>query len=723
EEEVDKEEGEVDKEEGEVDKEEGEVDREEEEVDREEEEVDTKEGKVEKEAGEIDRETGEIDRETGEIEKEAGEVDREEGEVDKEEEEVEKEAGEVEKEAVEEDREEGEVDKEAGEIDRETGEIEKEAGEVDKEAAEVDREEGEVDRGEGKVDRETGEIEKEEIEVDREEGKVDRETGEIEKEAGEVEKEVGEVDRETGEIEKEAGVEKEVGEVEKEAGEIDRETGEIEKEKVDRNPRGVDKEKTELENLKLNAQIKKRIPIEEVIKQIGEKYEYVEKLKGYIKANAKKNEAYINDKYDSEISNPTTYLIPGVGGSTLIAQYKNAQINSCGKNTLNSKPFRIWLSLGRLFSIISNIYCTFDTLRLSYDEETNLYYNQKGVIIRTEKYGSLKGVDYLDYFSNTGIRLTRYFNFLSSRFISNGYVDGDSIVGAPYDWRYPLYQQNFEVLKAHIEYSYEMRKTKINLIGHSLGGLYINYFLTRKVDKEWKEKYLNCVIYMNSPFKGSFKTIRALLHGNRDMISFSLSKLAKLSISEGMMKAIGNSIGSLFDLIPYREYYEYDQIVVLMNLDSTPVDQEKIQFLIKSCGLYNQECYTKREDVKLQVFTLSNWHTLLNDELRIRYEKYSPYVDKKFSMDHGIPIYCVYSTDKKKTTEHVLFFQSPDLNKEPYLYFGEGDGTVPLESLKACNNFFNAKEAKHLQNVNHSGILHNSDAAKYIYSKAHVTYE
>ncbi|GAW81738.1 phosphatidylcholine-sterol acyltransferase precursor [Plasmodium gonderi] len=413
---------------------------------------------------------------------------------------------------------------------------------------------------------------------------------------------------------------------------------------------------------------------------------------------------------------PTTFLLPGVGGSTLIIQYENALIPSCSNDVLNSKPFRMWVSLPRLFSLTSNVYCLFDTLRLTYNSEKKIYQNQTGVKVTVENYGYLKGVEYLDYINNVGIGVTGYYNDVSSHFVSNGYVDGESIIGAPYDWRYPLYQQDYKLFKESIETAYEKRNgMKVNLMGHSLGGLFINYFLTHLVDKEWKTKYLNAILYMSSPFKGTVKTIRALLHGNRDSVSFKITSLIRISISDTMMKAIGNSMGSLFDLIPYKEYYEHDQVVILINTDTTPIDENYMQQVVMSCGIYNRECYLNRSDVKLKVYTLSDWHELLNDDLMEKYNNHKPHREIDFSVDHGVPIYCVYSSLNKKNTDYMLFFQKEDL-KEPIIYHGNGDGTVPLESLAACSNFYNAKEIKYFENYTHIGILHNAEVVKYVYN-------
>ncbi|SOV21797.1 phospholipase, putative [Plasmodium sp. DRC-Itaito] len=413
---------------------------------------------------------------------------------------------------------------------------------------------------------------------------------------------------------------------------------------------------------------------------------------------------------------PTTYLLPGLGGSTLIAEYKNASIHSCSRYVLNSKPFRVWISLSRLLSIQSNIYCTFDTIRLRYDEKQKIYYNQPGVFIDVEKFGNLKGIEYLDYFNNTGIGITKYFNVVGQYFTSHGYIDGESIIGAPYDWRYPLNQQNYKILKEHIEYIYEKRNsTKVNLIGHSLGGLFLNYFLSRIVSKKWKQKHLSKIIFISTPFKGSIKTIRALIQSRKDFISFRISKLIKLSIPESMMKALGNSLGSLFDLLPYREYYKRDQVVILINMSNTPIDEDHVQYLVTLCGIYKPECYRNRTEVNLKVYTLENWQELLDHKLKVKYENYKLHRERYYNKDHGIPIYCLYSTINKKETEYLLYFQTPNTREEPTIYYGSGDGTVGTESLQACSNFYNTVLTHHFPDTSHVGILYTEETAKYIY--------
>ncbi|SCO93092.1 phosphatidylcholine-sterol acyltransferase, putative [Plasmodium malariae] len=579
-------------------------------------------------------------------------------------------------------------------------------------------------------------VEKEAVavkEAEAEGKEVEAEGKEVEAEGKEAEAEGKEAEAEGKEVESEGKeVESEGKEVEEEGKEAEAEGKEAETEGKEAEAEGKD---VESEGKEAEAEGKEAAAVraDEVQKNVVEEHPKISsffkkskkhKFNGESKdENKKVDEKHVETNIDqdkhSESKKLTTYLLPGVGGSTLIAQYKNALIPSCGSNVLNSEPFRIWFSIKRLFSVTTNIYCTLDTIRLNYDVEKKLYVNQPGVNISVEEFGKLKGVRHLDYIRNTAIAITRYYHILASQFTSNGYVEGESIIGAPYDWRYPLNQQDYDTFKKHIEHMYEKRnKIKVNLIGHSFGGLFINFFLSRIVNKEWKQKYINNIIYMSCPFKGTVKTVRALLHGNRDFISFKLSKLISFSVSDGMMKAIGNSIGSLFDLIPYREYYEYDQVVIIININDKPINEKVMQSVITRCGIYNKECYLNRTDIKLKVYTLSNWHELLSEDLKEKYYNNLPYIDRHFDMDHGVPIYCVHSTQKNKNTDYLLFYQRENLNDEPIVYYGGGDGTVPYDSLASCSNFHNSVKYKNFQYNGHMEILHNPEVAKYVYNIA-----
>ncbi|CAD2108740.1 phosphatidylcholine-sterol acyltransferase, putative phospholipase, putative [Plasmodium vinckei] len=432
-----------------------------------------------------------------------------------------------------------------------------------------------------------------------------------------------------------------------------------------------------------------------------------------IVGSSKENNSTISDKKNKN----SVYLIPGLGGSTLIAEYNNAQIESCSSEVLHSKPYRIWLRLSRLFSVKSNIYCLFDTLKLDYDRENKIYRNKPGVIIDVENYGYIKGVAFLDYIKNKPMRLTRYYGIIADKFLKNEYVDGKDILSAPYDWRFPLSQQKYHILKSHIEYIYKLKnETKVNLIGHSLGGLFINYFLSQFVDDEWKKKHINIVIHISVPFAGAIKAIRALLYNNKDYTLFKVTSFFKMLISGNLIRTMAQSIGSPFDLLPYRKYYDRDQIVVIINMSEFPIDKKLVQSIVTECGIYNESCYTDREDVNLKIYTLSNWHELLSNDMREKYENYIQYTDRFFSVDHGIPTYCLYSTTKKKNTEYMLFYQNMHFNQDPIIYYGIGDGTIPLESLEACKKLQNVKETKHFEYYKHLGILKTYKVSDYIYN-------
>ncbi|KEG02597.1 phosphatidylcholine-sterol acyltransferase, putative phospholipase, putative [Plasmodium vinckei vinckei] len=489
-------------------------------------------------------------------------------------------------------------------------------------------------------------------------------------------------------------------------------------------------EKIDESNVENLSEIEEKYDIYKVIQEIDDgdfkKYEHSYYLENTspdaednldddmeVVGSSKENNSTISDKKNKN----SVYLIPGLGGSTLIAEYNNAQIESCSSKVLHSKPYRIWLRLSRMGSIKSSIYCLIDTLKLDYDRENKIYLNKPGVIIDVENYGYIKGVAFLDYIKNRPLRLTRYYGIIADKFLENDYVDGKDILSAPYDWRFPLSQQKYHVLKSHIEYIYKLKnETKVNLIGHSLGGLFINYFLSKIVDDEWKKKHINVVIHIGVPFAGAIKAIRALLYNNKGYTLFKIKNILKVSISASVMKAITNNIGSPFDLLPYRKYYDRDQIVVIINMSELPIDEKLVQSIVTECGIYNESCYTDREDVSLKTYTLSNWHELLSNDMREKYENYTQYTDRFFSVDHGIPTYCLYSTTKKKNTEYMLFYQDMHFNQDPTIFYGIGDGTIPLESLEACKKLQNVKETKHFTYYNHLGILKTYKVSDYIYN-------
>eukprot|EP00921_Rhytidocystis_pertsovi_P014163 GHVQ01023080.1.p2 GENE.GHVQ01023080.1~~GHVQ01023080.1.p2 ORF type:complete len:545 (-),score=47.36 GHVQ01023080.1:4070-5635(-) len=188
------------------------------------------------------------------------------------------------------------------------------------------------------------------------------------------------------------------------------------------------------------------------------------------------------------------------------------------------------------------------------------YYAPAGVTIQAEDFGGLNGIRYLDYISESNSSSNSFFNATYARrgttksrlpdwqqrsshrsnshlkdcqksqrrqgMIGTRYMDGlasalqrelrleegQSLFGLPYDWRLPPYQIDWERVRRLIEEAVEVNDgKKAVFIAHSLGTLYLNYFLTQKVTPTWKEHYVDRMISISSTFGGSVNALWAVL--------------------------------------------------------------------------------------------------------------------------------------------------------------------------------------------------------------------
>lgn len=75
------------------------------------------------------------------------------------------------------------------------------------------------------------------------------------------------------------------------------------------------------------------------------------------------------------------------------------------------------------------------TIRLLYDSSTKQYRNPPGVEIETRDFGDTNSIEYLDP-SMTFFETTNYFHDMVQHFVDKGYTRGETIRGAPFDWRF-----------------------------------------------------------------------------------------------------------------------------------------------------------------------------------------------------------------------------------------------------------------------------------------------
>lgn len=74
-------------------------------------------------------------------------------------------------------------------------------------------------------------------------------------------------------------------------------------------------------------------------------------------------------------------------------------------------------------------------------------------------------------------------------------------------------EEYFTKLQDLVEEMYDEYQQPVYLLGHSMGGLYVLYFLNHQ-PQAWKDKYIKGLISLAVPWGGAVKPLRVLASGN-----------------------------------------------------------------------------------------------------------------------------------------------------------------------------------------------------------------
>lgn len=245
-------------------------------------------------------------------------------------------------------------------------------------------------------------------------------------------------------------------------------------------------------------------------------------------------------------SKPPIVLVPGTMGSILKGNITNRKTFwYCPSNL---KQAMLWIS--KDYCVPPLINCLGDWLSMQYDSKTKDSENQDGVDADIVSFGGVDGISYLDESFNI-TSFIPYFNMYIEYLQNHGYSVGKDLFGAPFDWRRGLLvgDKHYARLKTLIENAYKINSnTKVSLVGHSLGGYLIHYFLSNMTTPEWREKYIRSAILVAPSIGGSATIIENLWNG-------ALSVLSNFGISSDVMAKMSTSLGSMYDQIPNFEIF------------------------------------------------------------------------------------------------------------------------------------------------------------------------
>ncbi|KAL9646868.1 hypothetical protein ABK040_013728 [Willaertia magna] len=391
-------------------------------------------------------------------------------------------------------------------------------------------------------------------------------------------------------------------------------------------------------------------------------------------------------KQPKDVTTPLI-LVGGLGGSALMASRKNAKEPHWWCESTTSEPFQIWLSFKEAIPYLTEDCFMHDfTLNLLTDTNNKPFLQQKdnGVRIFGKDMGGLDGVNYItDLFKEK----TPYFAPLSGFLEKNGYVAGKSLRGFPYDFRLGPKEwstQNLTVggdyfkLKQLIEDTFYLNNgKKVALLGHSMGGPFLQYFLANFVSQPWKDKFVKSFIPVAAAFDGNFYSMVSLLIGTNYGIPTINAK--------SMAKVVG-----LFGSVPYMSPRLTDIPFVELNG--------------KYYGRDNQYQYMKDIDM------LDTWKVFQHEDVPN---------DIKFAAPN-VTTYCVFGYGVNTTVQ--FSYNGPKKIKDLELSdftpskFRDGDGSVADTSLKVCEGFEQSYPVivERMFNVTHVGVVYDVNFFNYL---------
>ncbi|KAJ9566828.1 hypothetical protein OSB04_002794 [Centaurea solstitialis] len=378
-------------------------------------------------------------------------------------------------------------------------------------------------------------------------------------------------------------------------------------------------------------------------------------------------------------------LVPGAGGNQLearlTAEYKGKSW-LCNRFYPIKKQeggwFRLWFDVTVLLAPFTE--CFADRMTLHYDPELDDYKNAPGVETRVSEFGSTESLLYLDPYLK---HITSYMAPLVESLQNLGYTDGETLFGAPYDFRYGLaseghpcdmgstYLQN---LKQLIEKASDSNGgNPVILVSHSLGGLYVLQLLNRN-PPTWRQRYIRHFVALSAPWGGTVDEMLTFASGN---------SLGVPLVNPLLVRNEQRSSESNLWLMPRRKHFPPEKPLVVTP-NSTYSSYEISRFL---------------EDIGFP----EGVHPY---ETRIL-----PMVEKLAAP--GVPVTCIVGSGVQ--TSESLYYGDEGFDKQPEILYGDGDGTVNMVSLLALEEEWKDEEFQMLKvikldGISHTDILKNDEA-------------
>ncbi|XP_031377859.1 lecithin-cholesterol acyltransferase-like 1 [Punica granatum] len=386
-------------------------------------------------------------------------------------------------------------------------------------------------------------------------------------------------------------------------------------------------------------------------------------------------------------------LVPGSGGNQLegrlTAKYKppswlcsrEVAPGCCGRGW-----FRLWFDPSVLLAPFTK--CFAHRMTLHYDPEKDDYYNAPGVETRVPHFGSTRSLLYMDPHLK---HVTAYMGPLVDSLCRIGYVDGQTLFGAPYDFRYGLAADGHPS-RVGTKFLGDLRDLverasasnggmPVILLSHSLGGLFVLEFLRRN-PPSWRRKYVRHFIALSAPWGGSVE----------EMLTFASGYTLGVPLVDPLIvRGEQRSSESNLWLLPNPVVFESTRPLVISSSNVSYTAKDMSQFLTdigfpEGVGPYKSRIVPLTERLSMAA--------------------------------PGVPVTCIVGSGVR-TPETLFYDQDRGFNGQPEVVYGDGDGTVNMVSLLGLERLWKDETGQELKviklpEVSHTSILKERGALEKI---------
>jgi len=305
---------------------------------------------------------------------------------------------------------------------------------------------------------------------------------------------------------------------------------------------------------------------------------------------------------------------------------------------------RLWINAAMQIELP----CFYTYIGENFSIEKKKWEHAEGVNITVAKWGTTYAVDTLDP-SALLKKAIPYYHDMIEALKKVGYIDGVNMVGGGYLWHEVPTDEWAHRLMSLVEDMYSKNgNTPVIMVCHSMGAPF-SYFMLQTAGDEWIKKYIHKLIYVAPAWMGSLNALNFMFDGFDHAIPIAGKVLAPLS----------RHIPTVWMLLPWADAFKGDTMATSPSKNYT---FDMLAELLKDIGA-----------------------DYVDEKLESTMGIYSKY--NNYAKPPPVPVITHLGTGLK-TVESIYFKKDlkpcdPDGTwTEDGRNYGDGDGTVPIKSLK-----------------------------------------